>query len=202
MKRWYQKGTVQGGLVVGALGIVAALIARPPQLASPEPTPRVADEERLTVEPQAPKAAPRLDYKSPDPASGPAAAPAGSAEQEPEGSLETAGDPRTPRRVRETQEANAPPGDLDVVKTLEEGQPLALPSLRTVLAVHFRETLGTRYAEITIAPVGQPVSRFAARSAGGSIVFPVGGGTYQVQVLAVDWSSSAVQIIVRAISSL
>lgn len=94
------------------------------------------------------------------------------------------------------------PSDLDHPKRLSPDAPRLFPSLSTAITASFRETLGSRYVEVVVAaPDGAP-DRFPVRSAGTSRRFSVKGSIYEVQVLAIDWQQSRVDVIVRAVSAL
>lgn len=94
------------------------------------------------------------------------------------------------------------PPDRDHPKSLSPDAPRLFPSLSTAITASFRETLGSRYVEIVVAaPDGAP-DRFPARSAGTSRRFSAKGSIYEVQVVAIDWAKSRVDIIVRAVSGL
>jgi len=86
--------------------------------------------------------------------------------------------------------------DLDLPKRLAPDQPWFISSLATAITATFRETLGSRYVEVTIAAPGG-TTRFPARSAGASGRFSAGGSFYEVQVLSID--AASVNVIVRAV---
>ena len=183
-KSWYQKGAVQAAFVAGGFGLVL-LWLRP----NDAPLVIIQEESKSPGVTAASRPAPR------------------------EGQVESRPVKDEPRRgssapVRLADAAPAPerpermePSDLDHPKSLSPDAPRVFSSLSTAITASFRETLGSRYVEIVIAaPDGAP-DRFPARSAGASRRFSAKGSLYEVQVLAIDWNQSRVDIIVRAVSS-
>jgi len=183
-KGWYQKGAVQAAFVAGGIAIALAflrpgsapqvvVVQAPPATASvPASTSRSVAQDHPTRVTPGP-----VERSSPDAGKRPAR-PA---------SVAPSPEPPSPRAT----------ADLDLPKRLDPDQPRFLSSLATAITATFRETLGSRYVEITIvAPEG--TTRFPARSAGASGRFSAGDSLYEVQVLSIDWKSS-VNVIVRAV---
>lgn len=187
-KIWYQKGTVQAAFVAGAVAIGSAFLrpsptpSPPPQVvvvqvpsataSVPVPTSRSVTQDDPTGVTSGP-----LKRNSPDEGKRPARPASGAPSAEPSASTVSTA--------------------LDVPKKLTPDQPWFLSSLATAITATFRETLGSRYVEITIAAPGA-TTRFPARSAGASGRFSVGASLYEVQVLSINWESS-VNVVVRAI---
>jgi hypothetical protein len=182
-KSWYQKGPVQAAFVAGGFG-VALLWLRP------NDAPVVIIQEQ------------------PNSLSVPAVSRSEPAESPAEDQLIEV----EPRRkssvpVRRADAAPAPErpaskeiSDLDQPRSLSPDTPRTFPSLSTAITASFRETLGSRYVEIVVAaPDGAP-DRFPVRSAGASRRFSARGSLYEVQVVAIDWNRSRVDVIVRAVS--
>lgn len=184
-KSWYQKGTVQAAFVAGGISIVLFWL-RPNDVPviiiqeQPKSPSQQADSRPAPMESQAEDRPIKNEplRESSAPVSLAAAAPA--------------------------PESRAPmePPDLDHPKSLLPDAPRLFPSLSTAITASFRETLGSRYVEIVVAaPDGAP-DRFPARSAGTSRRFSAKGSIYEVQVVAIDWTKSRVDVIVRAVSGL
>lgn len=187
-KVWYQKGAVQAAFVAGGIAIALAFL-RPSS--APSPTPQV-------VIVQAPSAT----------ASIPASTSRSVAQDDPTGvtpdpvGRSSPDEGKRPARPAVVAPSPEPPfsrvsADLDLPSSLTPDQPRFLSSLATAITATFRETLGSRYVEITIA-APEATTRFPARSAGASSRFSAGGALYEVQVLSIDWESS-VNVIVRAV---
>lgn len=102
-----------------------------------------------------------------------------------------------PSRPQQSLEEDGNLKDLGDVIVLTEGNPHASPGLSTVMSVSFRETMGSRYAEFAIAPLGQPLIRFPARRAGASEQFMIDGAAYEVTVISLDLKGLTANVIVR-----
>lgn len=87
------------------------------------------------------------------------------------------------------------PGPISSV--LSPDTPTMLSSIDTVVSVAFRETLGSRYAEIVVDSPSQKSFRFPVRSAGGSREFEAHGQRYEIRVVAIDWQALRANIVVR-----
>ena len=177
-KAWYKKGTVQAAFVAGTVAAVLTFLR-------PEPPPQVVV---LQTQPQ--------------PVSVPASSPPALAEAPPDFSERSVPEEQKPPQVgggvSSAEPAKAGPSNpLDLPKRLVPDQPWFLSNLTTAITATFRETLGSRYVEITIAAPGA-TTRFPARSAGASGRFSAGGSLYEVQVLSIDWGSS-INVMVRAV---
>jgi hypothetical protein len=84
-----------------------------------------------------------------------------------------------------------------ISSVLTPDTPAVLSQINTVVSVAFRETLGSRYAEIVVDSPSQKSFRFPARNAGGSREFEAGGQRYEIRVVAIDWQAMRAHIIVR-----
>lgn len=180
-KAWYKKGAVQAAFVAG---IVTAALT----FFRPEPPPQIVV---LQAQPQ--------------PVSVPVSGPPAPAEAPPDSSNSSqrsvSKERKPPQSVGVVSSAepstSGPSNLLDLPKRLVPDQPWFLSNLTTAITATFRETLGSRYVEITIA-APEATTRFPARSAGASGRFSAGGSFYEVQVLSIDWESS-VNVMVRAV---
>lgn len=182
-KGWYQKGAVQGAFVAGGVAIALAFLR--------------------------PDSAPQVVVQAPaEAASVPASTSRSVAQDDPTeatlGPVERSSpaEGKRPARPASVAPSPEPPSAgtsdaLDLPKRLAPDQPWFLSSLATAITATFRQTLGSRYVEITIAAPGA-TTRFPARSAGTSSRFSAGGSLYEVQILSIDWESS-INVIVRAV---
>lgn len=179
-KAWYQKGAVQGAFVAGAIGIVLVYLR-------PEPAQQV-----VVIQPP-----------PSTPAMAPVPKPVG--QNRPTVPLRSAESRVALADDRQPPEPNSPSPqpvvDIGRPRSLVSGEPWFLSSLSTAITATFRETLGSQYVEIMVSPPGATSTRFPARSAGASGRFSTENSQYEVQVLAIDWNRSRVNIIVRAVSA-
>jgi len=100
-----------------------------------------------------------------------------------------------PLPAKSTSQAQPRPGLISSV--LSPDTPAVLSSIDTVVSVAFRETLGSRYAEIVVDSPSQKSFRFPVRSAGGSREFEAHGQRYEIRVVAIDWQALRANITVR-----
>ena len=183
-KAWYQKSAVQAAFVAGAIGI--ALVYLRPEAAQQvvviQPPPSVPAMAPATnpVEQSRPAVAPRNMDTREVPAK----------DRQPSASVAV---PDTP--------SAQPVVDIGRPRSLVSGEPWFLSSLSTAITATFRETLGSQYVEIMVSPPGEASTRFPARNAGASGRFSTEDSQYEVQVLAIDWNRSQVNLIVRAVSA-
>lgn len=176
----------QGAWIVGGCTIVAAAIALLPWL-RPNDAPVVVLQEqpKSLSEPAASRPVPTESQAETLPIKG-----------------EPLRESSVPIRLAPERSAPMEPPELDHPKSLSPDAPRLFPSLSTVITASFRETLGSHYVEILVAaPDGAP-ERFPARSPGASRRFSAKGSIYEVQVVAIDWNQSKVDVIVRAVAGL
>jgi hypothetical protein len=183
-KNWYQKGAVQAAFVAGAFGILlvclrpesTVVIVQPPQSAS-EPVMGSVDGTRLRQSAEVRPSSEETHRTSIE-------------EQSPVDVVHS--EPQTDRIVSEIGQP----------RHLIPGETWFLSNISTAITAAFRETLGSQYVEITVAPPGKTPIRFPARNAGGARQFSVENTHYEVQVLGIDWIRSKVTIIVRTVPAL
>lgn len=180
-KLWYQKGAVQAAFVAGVIGALLAMLR-------PEPPPQV-----VVVQAAPQPALTTRGNKTPAPA--PGAVTAAPVQQE------TPAEGRSSLAVKETKHSSPPntepQPEVGHPRTLEDGKVWFLLSISTAVTATFRQTLGSHYIEIAVATPGQASTRFPARSAGTVGQFSIGAVPFEIQVLAIDWQRSRVDVIVR-----
>jgi hypothetical protein len=87
---------------------------------------------------------------------------------------------------------------MPISAVLSPDTPAVLSPIGTVVSVAFRDTLGSRYAEIVVGSPSQKSFRFPARSAGGpGKFFEANGHRYEIRVVALDWQAMRAHISVR-----
>lgn len=182
-KVWYQKGAVQAALITGVIGVGLVYLR-------PEPTQQV-----VVIQP--PPSAPTMTSAvNPVEQSRPTVAPS-----RPESHEAPVTDRQPAESVRVPHlPAPQPAKDIGQPRSLVAGEPWFLSTLSTAITATFRETLGSQYVEVSVSPPGGASTRFPARNAGASERFSVEESQYEVQVLAIDWDRSRVNVIVRAVS--
>jgi hypothetical protein len=186
-KPWYRREVLQGALVASAATVGVAFFG-------PKPTPPT-----IVVQPPPAVVVPpaRLEADSPT-------ADSGVTRTKPFEPVSTEEEVSRPvsREVNSREPGGSQTADLSVPRKLAPGDSWFVPRIATAVAVDFRETLGSRYVEVTVTPPGGASTRFPARSPGGSHQFSAYGIFYEVQVLAIDWRRSKVDVVVRPASNL
>jgi len=191
MKEWSNAGKWLGGVLGGCVATIAAaylLYWVPP--------------ERLLGRPAAKPEAKVDEGTNPGgsgPADPPASAPAASQpREEPVKTPPVPGPLSAPAKGAEQEDLRARP----ITAILAPGTPAVLSPIGTVVSLAFRDTLGSRYAEIVVDPPSQKSFRFPARSAGDpGKLFEANGQQYEIRVVALDWQAMRAHITVRPASA-
>ncbi len=183
-KRLFQKGAVQGA-VVGAVLTAAFGIAQLIYLRSAP----VLEHNNLPTNAGSPTVT-RLEVppSSPSVQEGVLMAPAVTVPKASES---------TEQPTRRPKATPSPMVEFDRPLQISELKPLTFRTLRATVAVKFRETLGTQYAELTISTPDQAPKRCAARNAGARCEFQTGETAAALDVLSVDQTHRTAKIILR-----
>lgn len=84
--------------------------------------------------------------------------------------------------------------------TLREGHPSMIDGFKSVFTIGFRETLGSRHAEVTVSPPRGKPRRSPFRSSGGELEFSEGGSYFVLQIVSIDWGQRSAAARVRSAS--
>lgn len=98
---------------------------------------------------------------------------------------------RIPKRIP------APLAEFDRPFQVSELKPVTFRSLRVTVAVEFRETLGTQYAELTISTPDHAPKRCAVRNVGAQCEFQTAETTAALDVLSVDRANRTASVVLR-----
>jgi hypothetical protein len=185
-KVWYQKGVVQAAFVAGAFGLALAFLRpqSPPQVVVVQAPPQTA------VTPASTKTPPAFTSQANRLKKG----------EESQSQRGKSAAEALDERPKEATPYHQAASDVGQPRTLDNGAPWLLSPLGTVITATFRETLGSRYVEVLVAPPEEAVVRFPVRNSGASMRFQAGRSFYEVRVLSVDWESSRVDLMVHSVS--